>query len=285
MNLRSFSTLQLALGASVAVHAALLTVRFVDPEKFNRVFQDTPLEVVLVNARTNEQPDKARAIAQASMAGGGDADKGRATTPLPPSAQVEPGDTMEEQAHSSVQTMQEQQLQMLALVRRQLAALPPPEPRPPGLAAEPVSREEKRRQLVNLLAEIERRINQENARPKKRYVSPATREEVYAVYYDSLRRAIEDKGTENFPVALGKKLYGELTMVVTVNFDGRVLATEVVDGSGNPALDRRAEMIARAAGPFGPFNDEMRRKADQILVVSRFKFTRDETLQANVTAR
>ena len=32
MNLRSFSTLQIALGASFAVHAALLTVRFIDPE-------------------------------------------------------------------------------------------------------------------------------------------------------------------------------------------------------------------------------------------------------------
>ena len=63
MNLRQFSTLQIALGISVAVHAVLLTVRFVDPESFNRVFQDTPLEVILVNARTNEKPDKARAIA------------------------------------------------------------------------------------------------------------------------------------------------------------------------------------------------------------------------------
>ena len=285
MNLRSFSTFQLALGASVAVHAALLTVRFVDPERFNRVFQDTPLEVILVNANTREKPDKAQAIAQASMAGGGDAEKGRAASPLPPSALVEIGDTLEEQAQSTVQTMQEQQLLMLAQVRSQLAALPPPEPASPGLSTAQEAREEKRRQLVKLLAEIERRINQENARPKKRYVSPATREEVYAVYYDGLRRAIEDKGTENFPQVAGKKLYGELTMVVTVNFDGRVLATEIVDSSGNATLDRRAELIARAAAPFGQFSDEMRRKADQILVVSRFKFTRDETLETRVTAK
>ncbi len=285
MKLRSLSTLQLALGASVAVHAALLAVRFVDPERFNRVFQDTPLEVILVNANTSEKPDKAQAIAQASMAGGGDAERGRAASPLPPSALVELGDTLEDQAQSTVQTMQEQQLFMLAQVRSQLAALPPPEPASPGLSAEKEAREEKRRQLVKLLAEIERRINQENARPKKRYVSPATREEVYAVYYDGLRRAIEDKGTGNFPQVAGKKLYGELTMVVTVNFDGRVLATEIVDSSGNPTLDRRAELIARSAAPFGLFSDEMRRNADQILVVSRFKFTRDETLETRVTAK
>lgn len=285
MNLRSFSTLQLALGASIAVHAALLTVRFVDPERFKRVFEDTPLEVILVNARTNEKPDKARAIAQANMAGGGDADKGRATTPLPPSTIVESGDTLEEQSRSSLQALSEQQMLMLAQVRKQLASLPPPEPRRASPTPEQALQEEKRRQLVKSLAEIERRINNENARPKKRYVSPATREKAYAVYYDSLRRAIENKGTENFPTAGGKKLYGELTMVVTVNSDGRVLVTEIVESSGNTTLDRRAEMIARASGPFGNFSDEMRREADQIVVVSRFRFTRDEVLEANVSGK
>ena len=285
MNLRTLSTLQIALGASVAVHAALLTVRFVDPQRFNRIFEDSPLEVILVNARTNEVPDKARAIAQANMAGGGDADKGRATSPLPPSTMVEVGDAQEDQSLNVLQTLQEQQMLMLAQVRNQIATLPPPDPKRASITPEQTALEEKRRQLAKSLAEIERRINVENARPKKRYISPATREKAYAVYYDSLRRAIEDKGTENFPIAGGKKLYGELTMIVTVNFDGRVLATEVVDGSGNTVLDRRAEMIARAAGPFGLFSDGMRREADQIVVVSRFKFTRDETLEAKVTGK
>jgi protein TonB len=145
--------------------------------------------------------------------------------------------------------------------------------------------EEKRRRLIKLLAEIEKRINEENARPKKRYISPATREEVYAIYYDQLRRKIEDKGTDNFPEASGKKLYGQLTMIVTINFDGRILKTEVVEGSGSHTLDRRAEAIVKGAAPFGRFNDAMRRKADQIVVVSRFKFTRDETLETKLSEK
>ena len=285
MNLRAFSTLQLALGASVAVHAVLLSVRFVDPEAFRRVFEDAPLEVVLVNARTNEKPDIARAIAQFSMAGGGDADKGRATSPLPPAMVSETGETMEEEEQRKLQAMQEQQNLMLAQIKHQLAALPPPDPRQARHSAEYLECEQKRRRLIRLLAEIERRINLENARPKKRYISPATREEVYAIYYDRLRRAIEDKGTENFPELAGRKLYGELTMIVTINHDGRVLLTEIVESSGNRTLDRRAEVIARSAGPFGHFNETMRRKADQILVVSRFKFTRDETLETRLTTR
>jgi protein TonB len=148
-----------------------------------------------------------------------------------------------------------------------------------------VARENKRKQLIKMLAEIERRINEENARPKKRYISPSTREEVYAVYYDGLRRKIEDKGTHNFPEVAGRKLYGELTMIVTVNFDGKVLDTEVAQTSGILALDRRAATIARSAGPFGRFSEAMRRRADQIVVVSRFKFTREETLETRLTDR
>lgn len=285
MKLRSFSTLQIALFASIAVHAVLLTVRFVDPESFNRVFEDTPLEVVLVNARTNEKPDKAQVIAQSSLAGGGDAEKGRATSPLPPSALTDFGDASEEEAAHKLQSLQEQQTLLLAQVKSQLAALPPPDPQQAATKAEQMEREEKRRQLVKILAEIERRINQQNARPKKRYISPAAREEVYAVYYDALRHAIEDRGTDNFPQSGGKKLYGELTMIVTVNHNGRVLDTEVVESSGNRTLDRQAAAIAKSAGPFGRFSPAMRRQADQILVVSRFKFTRDETLEASISTQ
>lgn len=285
MNLRSFSTLQIALGASFAVHAVLLTVRFVDPEGFNRVFEDTPLEVILVNARTDEKSDrKARAIAQTTLAGGGDAASGHATSPLPPSALTQMGDAAED-AQKKIDAMQEQQTLLLTQIRKMLATLPPPDPKQPTSHPEAVARENKRKQLIKMLAEIERRINEENARPKKRYISPSTREEVYAVYYDGLRRKIEDRGTHNFPEVAGKKLYGELTMIVTVNHDGKVLATEVAQTSGNLALDRRAKTIAGSAGPFGRFNEAMRRKADQIVVVSRFKFTRDETLETRLTDR
>jgi protein TonB len=284
VKLKSLSTLQIALGASVFVHAAVLTVRIVDPEGFNRVFRDTPLEVVLVNARSNEKPEKAQAIAQASLAGGGEAEKGRATSPLPPSALMQLGDAADD-AQKKIDAMQEQQMLMLAHVKRTLAAMPPPDPRQMHTNPDAASQEEKRRHLVKILAEIERRINEENARPKKRYISPATREEVYAVYYDGLRRKIEERGTNYFPQAAGRKLYGELTMIVTVNHDGRVLDTEIVESSGNMTLDHRADVIARSAAPFGRFNDAMRSRADQIVVVSRFKFTRDDTLETKLTSR
>ena len=283
-SVKPFSTLQIALGVSVAFHALLLTVRFVDPERFNRVFKDTPLEVILVNARSNEQPDNAKAIAQASLAGGGDVEIGRATSPLPASALIKEGDAAED-SQLQGELMQEQQTQLLLQVKKALAAMPLPDDSAAVSALPLTGEEEKRKQLIKLLAEIEKRINEENARPKKRYVSPATREEVYAVYYDALRRRIEDKGTLNFPATAGKKLYGELTMTITVNFDGSVLDTGIVNASGNPMLDRRAQNIVQGSGPFLPFNEAMRRKADQIVVVSHFNFARDDSLQTRHTER
>jgi protein TonB len=284
VNLKSLSTLQIALGASLIVHAAVFTVRIVDPAGFNRVFQDTPLEVILVNARSNEKVEHAQAIAQASLQGGGEADKGRATSPLPPSALSTFGDAAED-SQRRIEDMQEQQTLMLTQLKNALAAIPPADPKQARNNPAAASQEEKRRHLMKLLAEIERRINEENARPKKRYISPSTREEVYAVYYSNVQNRIEERGTRNFPELAGRKLYGELTMLVTINHDGRVVETEVVESSGNRVLDRRAENIARAAGPFGEFGPTLRKRADLLAIPWRFRFRPDDTLDARLTNR
>lgn len=283
MTLRNFTTLQWALGVSIAIHGVLLTLRFVDPESFNRVFEDQALEVILVNAKSNEAPDKAQAIAQTNMTGGGDVDKGRATSPLPPSAFTDIGDSLEEDSSRKLQTLQDQQNLLLAQVKSQLAALPPPDPSKLADKAEAAAQEDKRKQLIKLLAEIERRINMENSRPKKRYAAPSVKSSSYAVYYDHFRQIVETRGTDNFPQSGGKKLYGDLTMIITLNHDGRVLEIEVVQSSGNPILDKRAAAIVRSSGSFGNFTPEMRREFDQLVVVSRFKFTREETLEANLS--
>lgn len=282
--MRRPSTLQIALAFSLGVHGALLSLRFAAPEAFNRIFQDTPLEVVLVNTRSSEAPAKAAALAQANLTGGGNVETGRATSPLPPARHNEAGDSAEAQS-SQIAQLQQQQQQLLAQVRRELALLPPPDPRREKSDASERALAEKRRQLVELLAEIEKRVNAENARPKKRYVSPSTREVVYAQYYDGLRRRIEERGTRDFPESRGKKLYGELTMNIHIDHKGRVIETEIVAPSGNPTLDRRAVAIVRAAAPFGNFSAEMRRDAEVLIITSRFRFTRDEGLEATLTGQ
>lgn len=273
-----WSTLQKALFISLVVHGALLTLRLAAPERFDRLFSDTPLDVILVNTSAKaDAPDNAQALAQTQLAGGGELKSGRAASPLPTAANTALGD-MAESMQRQLAAMRQEQSLLLAQVKNVLAQLPPPQPQKTQTAQDEV--EQKRRQLLKLLAEIEERINQDNARPRKHYVSPATKQVAYALYYDALRRKIEERGTRYFPTNNGgQKLYGELTMIITVDTDGRVLATEVVQGSGQADLDRRAQAIATAAGPFGEFNEEMRRQADQLAVVSRFIFSRDNTLQ------
>jgi protein TonB len=192
------------------------------------------------------------------------------------------GDASEE-THRQIEQLRETQLQLLAQVKHELALLPTPDPKRDQGTPEDRAQEERRRQLVQLLAEIEKRINEENARPKKRYISPATREEVYALYYDQLRRKVEERGTRDFPEFQGKKLYGELTMNVTVDAEGRLVDAEVVRPSRSKVLDRRALAIVRAAAPFGAFSPLMRRKADELVITSRFRFTRDDGLEATMT--
>ena len=276
--------LQAALLASVLAHAALLAVRFVDPQALQRAFSDQPLEVILVNARSTTSPELAQALAQANLAGGGDAAKGRATSPLPATATLAPGDATED-ASRRIENLQNEQQQLLAQIRREIAAMPPPDPRREGGGQAARDQDEQRRRLLQLLAEIEKRVNEDSAAPRKRYISPATREAVYAMYYDALRRRVEARGTSDFPHHGGQKLYGELTMNVTIDALGRVVDAEIVRPSASRLLDAKAVAIVHAAAPFGPFSNAMRAQSDQIVVTSRFRFTREDGLETTLSER
>ena len=246
-------------------------MRFVDPEGFNRIFQDTPLEVILVNSRSGEAPS----VAAGDRAGQPAGRRRRRARPRHLAAAAG-------RARSRWATPTRTRAARSSSCRRRSSscwrrcAASSRCCRRPTRSATRARRKSARRRSgaagwCELLAEIEKRINEENARPKKRYISPATREEVYALYYDQLRRKIEERGTRNFPEYQGKKLYGELTMNVTVDAEGRVVDTEVVRPSRSKVLDRRAVAIVRAAAPFGPFSAAMRRKADQLVITSRFR--------------
>jgi protein TonB len=277
-------TLQWTLVLSVLVHLGLLTLRFAAPEVFNRVFEDTPLEVVLVNARSNERPKDAQALAQVSLAGGGHVTEVlMSSSPLPAAPQLEPGADISE-VQRKIEALKVQQMRLLTQLKADLSDLTSEETGDASNALDRQAREERKQQLTRQLSQIEQRVEQTQGAPRKRYISPATKETVYALYYDKLRRTIEMQGTLNFPQARGEKLYGKLTMVITVNSQGELLNTEVASSSRNPLLDERAVAIVRSAGPFEPFGAKMRRQADQIVVVSRFMFSRDDTLSTRMLA-
>lgn len=276
--LQKLSFFTIALIVSVAVHAVLLTIRFVSPHTFDRMLNAQPLEIILVNAQTDEKPEESKTVAQVAMAGGGDADSGRATSPTPYSALSRMGSDTED-AQQRQETPRERQNRMLAELRQVVAQYPVPDPRKQNPTPEDTAEEEKRLLLVQHLAEMEMLVKLENERPKKRYVSPATQDSPSALYLDNVRRAIEERGTARFPELNGKKLYGQLVATVLINFDGSILEVKIERSSGNLTLDRISEAIVHAAGPFGPFTPEIRRTADQIGFTSTFDFKRDATLR------
>ena len=106
-------TLTIALAVSVAAHAALLAVRFAAPEAFRFKPVDPGLEVILVNARHEKKPLKAEALAQANLDGGGNADAGRAQSPLPDARKVENGDHVKASRRRQTE-LEERQRRLLA---------------------------------------------------------------------------------------------------------------------------------------------------------------------------
>lgn len=284
-------TLVIAVVISLLLHGLLLAVRFAAPEPVRFKPVDPGLEVILVNARHEKKPVKAEALAQANLDGGGNADAGRAKSPLPNLKKSEDGDNIKA-ARRRVAELEQQQ-KVLAQNTRQTRTSAPktapqesPNPTPPTPAAPDDN--ENSRALARAEAEISRQIEDYNKRPRKTQITPSTREVGYAMYYSQLQKRIESIGTLNFPQQNGKKLYGELVIYIPVFQDGTIYEKEggprVERPSGNPALDEAALRIVRRAAPFGRFPDNMRStgKDDVWEIITRFKFTRDDAVQTEL---
>ena len=272
------------MGLSVAVHAGLVGFRFAAPEAYSRVFQDTPLEVILVNARSQERPQETHALAQVRLAGGGEGSQVRlSSSPLPPAMNADPGMDLSA-TPKQIEVLKMQQMRLLTQLKDEFAVLTRENAGDKADSPDREAKVQRHQQLARQLAQIEQRVDQTQGAARKRYISPATQEVVYAIYYDKMRRTIEYRGTLNFPEAAGERLYGQLTMVITVDSQGQLLSTEVARSSGQPLLDERAVAIVRNAAPFGNFTTQMRAQADQIVVVTRFNFSRDDTLGTKMMA-
>lgn len=284
-------TLVIAVVISLLLHGVLLAVRFAAPEPVRFKPVDPGLEVILVNARHENKPVKAEALAQANLDGGGNADAGRAKSPLPNLRKSEDGDNVKA-ARRRVAELEQQQ-KVLAQNAKQTRTSAPkttpqesPNPSPPTPAAPDDN--ENSRALARAEAEINRQIEDYNKRPRKTQITPSTREVGYAMYYSQLQKRIENIGTLNFPQQNGKKLYGELVIYIPVFQDGTIYDKEggprVERPSGNPALDEAALRIVRRAAPFGRFPDNMRTtgKDDVWEIITRFKFTRDDAVQTEL---
>jgi protein TonB len=278
----------IAVAFSVLAHASLLAIRFAAPDAFRLQPADPGLEVILVNAKHERAPVKAEALAQANLDGGGNAEAGRAQSPLPDLKRVENGDSIKA-LQRRIAELEQRQKNVLTQVKPSAhASAPVAEQDKPDPTRNGADNVESTRAIARMTAEITQRISDENKRPRKTFISPSTREVGYAMYYKAMQKRVEEVGTLNFPQQNGRKLYGELVVYIPVFQDGSIYEKEggprVERSSGNTALDKAALAIVRRSAPFGKFPANMRSadKDDLWIVITRFKFTREEKLQAEL---
>jgi len=282
--------LYLALGISLLAHGALLAVNFVAPHAFKPQPTDPGLEVILVNAKHASKPLKAEALAQANLDGGGKADAGRAKSPLPDMRKSEDGDSVKA-TKRRIAELEERQRNLLTQAARPtpFAAAPVTEKSKPDPLPSGADLIESSKAIARMAAEITQTIDDQNKRPKKTFITPSTQEVGYAMYYKQMQRRVEEVGTLNFPQKNGRKLYGELVVYIPIFQDGTIYQKDggarIEKSSGNPALDEAALAIVRRAAPFGRFPPNMlsSERDDLWVIITRFKFTREEKMEANLS--
>jgi protein TonB len=107
------------------------------------------------------------------------------------------------------------------------------------------------------------------------------------MYYSQWKDKVERIGTLNYPAEARGRIYGDLTLRVTLNPDGTIYndEVEVTRSSGSPVLDRAARRIVMLGAPYGRFSEELRREYDIFEIYSTFRFTRGDALEMHTGAR
>ena len=268
--------LVMALTVSIGLHITILAIRFVDPELLRVRSTDPPLDIILVNAKSETRPGKPEALAQANLDGGGTTERGRRTSPLPNTFEMRDGDALQE-ARKSVQQLEEEQKRLLSALKDSLQLRPNPRKEAASDAQQSGSVDEETRQLLaRSQAEISKQISDYQKRPRKHHYMPSTSEFRYARYFEDWRARVEKIGNENYPPEARGRYYGSLRMTVAIRKDGSVADTILEKSSGSAVLDRAARRIVMQAAPYSPFPPDIAKDTDILEITRTWIFTNDQ---------
>lgn len=274
--------LTLALGFSFLFHALLLTVHFTYPDALTKG-TERALDVVLVNSKHNNRPDKAQAKAQANLDGGGNTDLDKvATTPLPPSAQVKDGNDLVS-AQQRVAQLEAQQRQMLTKLKSEKAVRSEQKQQdnlPPVANLSGLDLANRAMAIARLEAQIDRQMDDYSKRPRKKFIGARTEEYLPAQYIEDWRLKVERVGNLNYPEEARGRMYGSLVVYLEIDADGNLKRAEVQRSSGQKVLDEAALRILRLASPYGKFSAQMREQFDVLAFARTWTFTQADRLQS-----
>jgi len=269
-----------AVAMSILVHAVLLAVRFVVDEA-KAPAHSPPLEVVLVNSKSQTKPYKAQVLAQANLDGGGNTDQKRqAKSPLP----ILPQDSSTTElsaATQRVQMLEQQARQLLAQNRsRSSVSLEPRKQDPADPKQLPTAQQDlaqRMQEAIKLEAQIARELEAYQQRPKRRFLGARAEEYRFARYVEDWRMKVERIGNLNYPeAARAQKLYGSLLITVGIKSDGSIESIAVDKSSGKKILDAAAQRIVQLSAPFAAFPPEIRRDTDILYITRTWTFARGD---------
>ena len=283
------ASMQVAILASIAFHAAVIVgVGFKMPRLPGLDAPHNMMEVVLVNAKSATRPEKADALAQANLDGGGntDADR-RAKSPLPvlpkeiPARDVAVATEQLEAVEQRTYELMTRLTDMPSLPSVPMAPRAEETPERPEL---PTSAELLQRTLetMRLEAQIARDMDAYQKRPKRHFIGARAEEYRFARYVEDWRMKVERIGNLNYPAAARElKLYGNLVLTVSIRSDGTLEGVHVDRSSGHRLLDAAAVKIVEMGSPYAPFPAEVRRDTDILSISRTWTFTRGDELRAD----
>jgi protein TonB len=262
--------LQRMLVLSVVLHALVLVVRFV-PDDILKRWDKEALLVVLVNSSGDEAPSEAQALANATLRGGGESDAGMVKSPLINTGAVQDGDDLTF-LQKQVSILEKEQASLLAMLKGQSNTQAPSgtaqqfNPKT-GTAAQTNSAP-----LMREIASLDKNIEDYNKRPKRKFISPATREAAFATYFTLWSDRTERLGTEFYPEAARGK-FAEVTVTVSVRKDGSIEDLILEKSSGDKAIDRGALRLLKRLAPYPAFKGALRQSVDVLDITTKLIFT------------
>ena len=278
------ATMQVAIVGSIALHLFLIVgLGFRLPSIPKWDAPHNVMDVVLVNSKSATKPQKADALAQANLDGGGNTDrKLRARSPFPTVDERDPSRELKA-AESRMKRLEQEAKQLMTQMKSkaQVAAI---EAAPPGASKDAEARDlvQKSLEIARLEAQIRRDYQAYQERPKRKFVGARASEYRFAQYVDNWRLKIERVGNLNYPQeAKARKLYGSLQLTVAIKADGEVESVEVSRSSGHKVLDQAAIRIVRLAAPFDRFPSNIRTDTDILHITRTWTFTRGDQVLAD----
>lgn len=267
---------------SIAFHAfALFGVALVLPDPRGAASFLQPLQVVLVNAKSESAPAIADALAQANLDGGGNTPEDQqARSPLPAignDQQFSP-----ELATKRVAELEAETRRMQTRLKSDYSVAQPELKK--QQSRESSSGEDlmqKALEIARLEAQIDKNINAYQKMPRRKFIGARTREYRFAQYIEDWRIKVERIGNMNYPEeARRQQLYGKLQLSVSIKTDGSVDNIEVNRSSGHRILDAAAMRIVRLAAPYAPLPPDIRKDFDILTITRTWTFTTRDQLEA-----